>query len=336
MVAAVFGNRIKMDVSGTPGTGAITLNAAITSHVTFAGGGITDSDVVSYLLTDGEEWEIGTGTYTAAGTSLSRDTIHGSSNAGSAISATSSTIVAVIVSAEDLAGFTKTTDFTDIDVFTLVVPANTTISDFAKTILDDTTAAGVRSTIGAGTGDGSVTSVSGSGGSSGLTLTGGPITGSGTLTIAGTLDVDNGGTGQTSYTNGQLLIGNTTGNTLAKATLTAGQGISITNGAGSITAETLNPLAIKSADFTLGATENLIINNKSTGTLTITMSAVGLPYGRLLYINNTRATAAISSASNIIAQIDISGPGTAILPATDGAWAILVSYPNSWKIIASG
>ncbi len=44
-----------------------------------------------------------------------------------------------------------------------------------------------------------------------------------------------GGTGQTSYTDGQLLIGNTAGNTLAKATLTAGSGISISNGAGSIT-----------------------------------------------------------------------------------------------------
>lgn len=46
-----------------------------------------------------------------------------------------------------------------------------------------------------------------------------------------------GGTGQTTYTDGQLLIGNTTGNTLTKATLTAGTGISITNGAGSITIE---------------------------------------------------------------------------------------------------
>ena len=44
-----------------------------------------------------------------------------------------------------------------------------------------------------------------------------------------------GGTGQTSYTNGQLLIGNTTGNTLTKATLTAGSNVSITNGTGSIT-----------------------------------------------------------------------------------------------------
>ena len=50
-----------------------------------------------------------------------------------------------------------------------------------------------------------------------------------------TVAVDQGGTGQTSYTNGQLLIGNTTGNTLAKATLTAGANITITEGAGSIT-----------------------------------------------------------------------------------------------------
>jgi len=52
---------------------------------------------------------------------------------------------------------------------------------------------------------------------------------------SGTLAVANGGTGQTSYTDGQLLIGNTSGNTLTKATLTAGSGISITNGSGAIT-----------------------------------------------------------------------------------------------------
>ena len=51
----------------------------------------------------------------------------------------------------------------------------------------------------------------------------------------GTVAVAAGGTGQTTYTNGQLLIGNTTGNTLTKATLTEGEGIDITNGAGTIT-----------------------------------------------------------------------------------------------------
>jgi hypothetical protein len=81
---------------------------------------------------------------------------------------------------------------------------------------------------------GGVTSFSA--GTTGLTPN---TTTTGAITLAGTLDVDNGGTGQTSYTDGQLLIGNTTsGNTLTKSTLTAGSGISITNGAGSITIAT--------------------------------------------------------------------------------------------------
>lgn len=56
------------------------------------------------------------------------------------------------------------------------------------------------------------------------------------LSTAATITVAQGGTGQTSYTNGQLLIGNTTGNTLTKSTLTGtANQINITNGAGSIT-----------------------------------------------------------------------------------------------------
>ena len=58
----------------------------------------------------------------------------------------------------------------------------------------------------------------------------------GAVTLGGTLAVANGGTGQTTYTNGELLIGNTTGNTLTKATLTGTTSqVDVTNGAGSIT-----------------------------------------------------------------------------------------------------
>jgi hypothetical protein len=53
--------------------------------------------------------------------------------------------------------------------------------------------------------------------------------------LSATLAVTSGGTGQTSYTDGQLLIGNSTGNTLTKATLTAGTNVTITNAAGAIT-----------------------------------------------------------------------------------------------------
>jgi hypothetical protein len=55
------------------------------------------------------------------------------------------------------------------------------------------------------------------------------------LNVTGTVAVVNGGTGQTTYTDGQILIGNSTGNTLTKTTLTAGTNVSITNGSGAIT-----------------------------------------------------------------------------------------------------
>jgi hypothetical protein len=67
-----------------------------------------------------------------------------------------------------------------------------------------------------------------------------------------TIAVAYGGTGQTTYTDGQLLIGNSTGNTLAKATLTAGTGITVTNGSGTITLAIDSDAAI--TDITTTAT----------------------------------------------------------------------------------
>ena len=58
--------------------------------------------------------------------------------------------------------------------------------------------------------------------------------------LSSTLSVSSGGTGQTTYENGELLIGNTTGNTLTKATLTAGNNVTITNGTGTITIDSEN------------------------------------------------------------------------------------------------
>jgi hypothetical protein len=64
---------------------------------------------------------------------------------------------------------------------------------------------------------------------------------SGSVTInAGTwngtaIATNKGGTGQTTYTDGQILIGKTAGNTLEKATVTEGAGIDIVSGGGTIT-----------------------------------------------------------------------------------------------------
>jgi hypothetical protein len=79
--------------------------------------------------------------------------------------------------------------------------------------------------------------------------------GSGTITLAGTLAVANGGTGQTTFTDGEILIGKTDGS-LAKATLTAGSNITITNGDGAITIassaaaqEVVTPTNVSPADL---------------------------------------------------------------------------------------
>jgi hypothetical protein len=57
---------------------------------------------------------------------------------------------------------------------------------------------------------GGVTSVAASGGTTGMTFSGSPITTSGTLTLAGTLIVANGGTGATTLTANNVLLGNGT------------------------------------------------------------------------------------------------------------------------------
>lgn len=103
---------------------------------------------------------------------------------------------------------------------------------------------------------------------------------SGAVTVAGTLAVANGGTGQTSFTNGQLLIGNTTGNTLTKATLNAGSNITITNGPGSIQISSSNPGGTVTSVSGTGTVQGLTLSGTvtSTGSLTLggSLSAVSL------------------------------------------------------------
>jgi hypothetical protein len=119
-----------------------------------------------------------------------------------------------------------------------------------------------------------------------LSIAGSPITTSGTLAItySGTaLPVANGGTGQTSYTDGQLLIGNSTGNTLAKSTLTAGTGVTITNGSGTITIAatgTGGTVTSVAQSFTGGLISVAGSPVTTSGTLALTVAGTsgGLPY----------------------------------------------------------
>jgi len=90
-----------------------------------------------------------------------------------------------------------------------------------------------------------------------------------TTTGSGTgagISTANGGTGQTSYTDGQLLIGNSTNNSLNKNTLGTGTGISVTNGHGTIQ---INNTGVTSAVAGSG-----IVVSGGTGAVTITNNGV--------------------------------------------------------------
>gem|GEM_PF-3197949 len=131
---------------------------------------------------------------------------------------------------------------------------------------------------------------------SGLALTGN------TFSISAPVSVANGGTGQTTYTNGQLLIGNTVGNTLTKATLTQGPGITITNSPGSITVSNTAPDQTVSLtgigatsvsgtypNFTISSTDNNTTYTAGTG-LTLsgtTFNSNWTTSGTNIYNNNT-------------------------------------------------
>jgi hypothetical protein len=93
-------NRAKM-TTATTGTGTLTLGSAVDGYQTFADAGVANADVVRYVIEDGDAWEIGLGTYTASGTTLTRGSIE-SSNSDSALNLSGDAVVFVSAAAADL------------------------------------------------------------------------------------------------------------------------------------------------------------------------------------------------------------------------------------------
>jgi len=84
-MALVLADRVN-ETATTVGTGTVTLAGAVTGYQTFAA--IGNGNTTYYTITHQTltEWEVGIGTYTSAGTTLSRDTVLASSNSGSLVS----------------------------------------------------------------------------------------------------------------------------------------------------------------------------------------------------------------------------------------------------------
>lgn len=162
---------------------------------------------------------------------------------------------------------------------------------------------------------GSVTRVGGTGTVNGITLTG-EVTTSGDLVLGGVLS--------------NVSLSAQTIGTLDMATRATGV-LPIVNGGTGVAATTV---VTKTADFTLDDTEKWVINNKSGSTCVVTLPAASSWGGRSVVFKNLQAQTLVSASSNV-APIGSATPGTAILPATVGAWATLVSDGTNWVVMQS-
>jgi hypothetical protein len=80
----VVKDRVK-ETTTTTGTGTITLAGAVAGFDAFSVIGNANTTYYAIVAQTPGEWEVGIGTYTASGTTLSRDTILASSNSGAAV-----------------------------------------------------------------------------------------------------------------------------------------------------------------------------------------------------------------------------------------------------------
>lgn len=135
---AVLVDRAKMTTSST-GTGTLTLGSASTGFLSFADAGVLNGDVVSYVIEDGTAFEIGTGTYTSSGTTLSRSLVK--SSTGSLLNLSGNAVVYISALSADVVTPTRTVTLTNKTVERLVLNDGYTeevfaISDGATVNLD--------------------------------------------------------------------------------------------------------------------------------------------------------------------------------------------------------
>lgn len=94
-----------------------------------------------------------------------------------------------------------------------------------------------------------------------------------------------------------------------------------------------NAPATKTGNFAVAANENWLVCN-GAGTITVTLPAASLWAGREIMLKTIAAQAVVSASSNV-APINSSTAGTAILAATAGKWATLVSDGANWVVMSA-
>lgn len=239
--------------------------------------------------------------------------ITATSGAITTLTATSATVTSLAATSASISDLSATVARSASATVTNLIATTATIADLSATVARAASASITNIAISSAT----VTNMTVSG-----TLTGnltGNITGN-AANVSGTVAVANGGTGQTSYTNGQLLIGSTVGNTLNKATLTAGGGISITNGSGAITISTSGGGGDVSGPAS--STDNAVARFDGVGGKLIQNSGVTIDDSGNMTVTGT-ITGNLSgnitgNASNVSGTVAVANGGTGQTSYTNG------------------
>lgn len=252
-MALVVKDRVK-ETTVTTGTGTLTLGGAVTGFQTFSAV-LSNADTTYYAIFESSTgaFEVGLGAFTSSGTTLSRDTILESSNAGSAINLTAGAADVFITQPAEKAVY-------------LDAAGSVTSSAGQIDISDFNNDAGYSTTTG------TVTSVAASAGT-GVSISGSPITTTGTLTITNTAPdqtvVLTAGANVT-------VTGTYPSFTIASSDQFTGTVTSV-GGTGNVNGITLSGTVTSSGNLTLGGTlSNVSLTTQVTGTLPVANGGTGI------------------------------------------------------------
>ena len=137
-------------------------------------------------------------------------------------------------------------------------------------------------------------------------------------------------------TGNTVVLGRTTDNTVIGATGDDSSGAKLQVTGDIKTTQAIRvaaPITLTSSTLTVAATTSYLICNYA-GTVTLTLPTASTNTGRSIKIKTITANTVISVASNV-APIDSATAGTAILAATAGKWAELVSDGTNWIIMGA-
>ena len=322
-MALVVKDRVQ-ETSTTTGTGTITLAGAVTGFQSFSV--IGNANTTYYAIVGGTEWEVGLGTYTSSGTTLSRTTILESSNGGTAVNFSAGTKNVFVTYPAERALYTDASS----NAIALGTPASATLTN--ATGLPLTT--GVTGTLpiaNGGTGSTSTTYASLTANVSGVL----PIANGGTNSssttycnlasnVTGTLPVTNGGTGAATLTG--VIKG---AGTAALSAATAG-----TDYVKPDTASTF------SANQTFGSTY-LKLSGSTSGTSTLNAAAVAgtttmtLPgtTSTLGYLNlpavGTKTTSYTLATTDVGKYVQLGAAGAIVIPDATFAEGDAISIFNN-------